>query len=65
MQKSNLFANDMGEFDKAGVESFNTAFGEIFKEATEGDEMISLGDSFEIFAMSVFFAVELEAEFAY
>lgn len=59
-----MFPDDVGELDESGVEGFDAAFGEIFKEATESDEMIGLGDDFEVFSVLVGFAVELEAEFA-
>lgn len=64
MEKGNLLADDTGKFNERRVEGINIAFGEIFKEAAESDKMIGLGDSLKIFAVLVFFAVELEAVFA-
>lgn len=64
LKEGNLFADDVRKLNKGGVERFDLAFGEVFEKTAEGDEMICLGDSFEIFAIAVFFAVELEAEFA-
>lgn len=62
VEKGDLFSNDVGEFDEGGVEGFDFAFGEVFEEAAEGDEVVGLGDDFEVFAFFVGFAVELEAE---
>lgn len=64
VEKGDLFADDVGEFDEGGVEGFDAAFGEVFKEAAEGDEVIRLGDNLEVFAVLVSFTVELEAELA-
>ena len=64
VEKGDLFADDMGEFDEGGVEGFDAALGEVFKKATKGDEVVRLGDDFEVFAVLVDFAVELEAVFA-
>lgn len=64
MKEGDLLADDVGEFDEGGVEGFDAAFGEVFEEAAEGDEVIRLSDDFEVFAVLVGFAVELEAEFA-
>lgn len=59
-----MLADDAGELDEGGVKGINTAFCEVFKEAAEGDEVVGLGDGLEIFAVAVFFAIELEAVFA-
>lgn len=64
MEKADLFADDVGELDEGMIEGFDVALGEVFEEAAEGDEMIGLGDGFEVFAVLVGFAVEGEAEFA-
>lgn len=64
VEKGDLLADDMGEFDEGRVERFDVALGEIFEKTTEGDEVIRLGDGFEIFAVAIFLAVELEAKFA-
>lgn len=64
MEESDLFADDVRELDEGGVEGFDVAFGEIFEEAAEGDEVIRLSDDFEVFAIRVGFAVELETELA-
>ena len=64
MKESDLFADNVGKFNEGGVEGFDAAFGEVFEKAAEGDEMIGLSDDFEVFAVLVGFAVELEAEFA-
>lgn len=64
MKEGDLFADDVGEFDEGGVERFDAAFGEILQETAESDEMIGLGDDFEVFAVLVSFAVELEAKLA-
>lgn len=55
MKESNLFFNGTGEVNKGGVERVDTATCEIFKEAAEGDEMISLSDGFQVVAGSVDF----------
>lgn len=54
----------MGKLDEAGVEGFDFALGEIFEKTAESDEVVSLGNGLEIFAVAVDFAVELEAIFA-
>ena len=59
-----MFADDVGKFDEGGVEGFDAALSEVFKKATKGDEVVGLGDDFEVFAVLVDFAVELEAVFA-
>ena len=64
VETGDLFADDMGEFDEGGIEGFNAALSEVFKKAAKGDEVVGLGDDFEIFAVLVDFAVELEAVFA-
>lgn len=64
MEESNLFADDVGEFNEVGVEGVDATFGEVFEESTQRNEMIGLGDGLEIFAIAVDFAVELEAIFA-
>lgn len=64
VKKSDLFANDVGELDEGGVERFDVAFGEIFEKAAESNEVIRLGDGFEIFAVTIFFAIKLEAKLA-
>ncbi len=60
-----MFANDMGEFDEAGVEGSDAALGEIFEEAAEGNEVVGLGDGLEVFSVTIFFAVKAEAEFTH
>lgn len=64
VEEGDLFADDVGEFDEGWVERFDVALGKVFEKAAEGDEVVRLGDNFEIFAFFVGFAVELEAEFA-
>ena len=64
LKKSDLLADDVGELDEGGVERFDVAFGEVFEEAAEGDEVVGLGDGFEVFAVAIFFTIELKAEFA-
>ncbi len=64
VEKGDLFTDDVGEFDEGGVEGFDAALSEVFKKAAKGDEMVGLGDDFEVFAVLVDFAVELEAVFA-
>ncbi len=53
----------MGQLDEGRVERFDIAFGEVFEEAAESDEMVRLSDGLEILAVAVFFAIELETEF--
>lgn len=64
VEEGDLFADDMGELDKAGVEGVDAAFSEVFKKATEGNKMVSLGNGLEIFTVAVGFSVELETKFA-
>lgn len=64
VEEGDLFADDMGELDKAGVEGVDAAFSEVFKKAPEGNKMVSLGNSLEIFTVAVGFTVELEAKLA-
>lgn len=64
VEESDLFADDMWEFDEGGVEGFDVAFGEVFEKAAESDEVIRLSDGFEVFAVTIFFAIELKAKFA-
>lgn len=64
MEEGNLFADDVRELNKGGVKGINAAFGEVFEEAAQGDEVIGLGDSFESLAVSVDLAIESEAIFA-
>lgn len=59
-----MLAGDMRKLNETGVKRFDLAFGEIFEKTAEGDEMIGLGDGFEVFAVAINFAVELEAIFA-
>lgn len=59
-----MFADDVGQLDEGRVERFDVALGEVFEKAAESYEMVSLGDSLEILAVAVFFAIELETEFA-
>lgn len=63
VEEGNLLADDVGKFDESGIERFNLAFGEVFEEAAQGDEMVSLGDGLEAFAGFGSLAVELETEF--
>lgn len=64
VEESDLFADDMGEFDESRVKGFDVALGEVFEKAAEGDKVVRLSDDFEVFAFFVGFAVELETEFA-
>ena len=65
MKESYLFFNGAGEVDERGVEGLDIAAGEVFKEAAEGDEMVSLSNGFEAVAGGVDFeTVEFEAELA-
>lgn len=64
VEEGDLFADDVGEFDEGRVEGCDAAFGEVFEKTAEGDEVVRLGDDFEVFASFVGFAVELEPEFA-
>lgn len=59
-----MFASDAGKFNEAGIKRFNAAFGEVFEETTESDEVISLSDSFKIFAVIGFETIKAKAEFA-
>ncbi len=58
-------AGDAWKFDKGGIEGFDFAFGKIFEKTTQSDEMVSLSDGFEVFAVTVGFAIELKTIFAY
>lgn len=64
VEKGDLFANDMGKLDEGRIKGFDFAFGEILKKTAQGDEVISLGNSLQAFAVGVSLAVELEAKFA-
>lgn len=65
MQKGHLFAYDVGEFYQGMIKGFDVAFGKVFEEAAERHKVISLSNSLEVFAVTVLFAVEGEAEFAH
>lgn len=64
VEEGDLLTDDVGEFDEGRVEGRDAAFGEVFEKTSEGDEVVRLGDDFEIFASFVGFAVELEPELA-
>ena len=64
MKKGDLLANDMGKFDEARVKGIDVTLGEVFEETTESDEVISLSDSFKIFAVIGFETIKAKAEFA-
>ena len=46
MEKSDLLSNDVGKLDEGGVERFDLAPGEVLHKATEGDQVVGLGDGF-------------------
>lgn len=50
MKKGNLFADDVGEIDEGGIKGFNLAAGKVFHKTAEGDEVVGLGDGFQILA---------------
>ena len=64
MKEGDLGTVGFREFDEDGIERFDATFGEVFEEATEGDEVVTLGGDGEAAAMFVFDAVETEAVFA-
>ena len=43
MEECNLFSCGFWEIDEGVVEGFYVAAGEVFEEATEGDEVVGLG----------------------
>ncbi len=64
MEKSNLLTDSMRKLDEARIEARNTAFGQIFEKTTKRNKVISLGDSFKVFAMAVGFAIQSKAKLA-
>lgn len=53
MKKSNLLFYGVRKVDEGRVERFDVPSGEVFEKATEGYEMVSLSNGFEIFVVSV------------
>ncbi len=64
MKEGDLLTDDMGKLDEGRIKGFDFAFGEILKKTAQGDEMISLGNSLQTFAVGVGLAVELKTKFA-
>jgi len=64
VEEGDFGAGDFGEFDFGGVEGFYVAFGEVFQEAAEGDEVVILGGLGEFVTIGVLGAVEVKAPLA-
>ena len=65
MEEGDLFFDGTREVDERRVEGFDVSSGEIFEEASQGDEMVGLSESGEAFISNVVgVAIELETVFA-